>query len=188
MINELGEDRVKTILSEFSCPQNKDVENFLKYKSIEFAKQRIASTHLLFSEYKGKHVLIGYFSISTKVLRIKKDRLSRHLRDRIKKFGTYNSTNKHYEIAAHLIAQLSKNFINGYDKLITGDELLKIACDCVNDLQIISSGKFVYLECENKERLLTFYEDNGFVNFGKRELDRDEDIPGTYLIQMLKYL
>ena len=32
----LGEDKLMTLLSEFSCPLNPDVERFLKQQSIEF--------------------------------------------------------------------------------------------------------------------------------------------------------
>jgi hypothetical protein len=42
MVNNIGEDKAKNILSNFSCPLNKDVELFLKHKSIEFSKQGIA--------------------------------------------------------------------------------------------------------------------------------------------------
>ena len=38
MLAELGEDRVKSILSDFSCPLNRDVENFLHTKAIEFSQ------------------------------------------------------------------------------------------------------------------------------------------------------
>ena len=47
MIQELGEGRTKEILSEFSCPLNKDVEFFLHCKAIEFARQGIAQTQLV---------------------------------------------------------------------------------------------------------------------------------------------
>ncbi|MCU5941466.1 N-acetyltransferase, partial [Clostridioides difficile] len=51
-------------------------------------------------------------------------------------------------------------------------------------------GKIVYLECEDKPKLIEFYKDNGFVDFGKRSLDKDEtdSLDGGYLVQMLKYL
>ena len=50
MINELGEDRVKSILFDFYCPLNLDLEKFLRNGvAIEFAKQRIAATHLVFT-------------------------------------------------------------------------------------------------------------------------------------------
>lgn len=44
MIEIYGEDKTKSILADFSCPLNRDVENFLKFKAIEFSKQSIAKT------------------------------------------------------------------------------------------------------------------------------------------------
>ena len=70
MIQELGEGRTKEILSEFSCPLNKDVEFFLHCKAIEFARQGIAQTQLVVTSYKDKPVLVGYFTLSNKVLEL----------------------------------------------------------------------------------------------------------------------
>ena len=42
MIKDLPKERVKDILPSYSCHLNKDVEFFLKYNVIEFAKQGIA--------------------------------------------------------------------------------------------------------------------------------------------------
>ena len=84
------------------------------------------------------------------------------------------SMTDNYMISAPLIGQLGKNFANGYDNLIPGDVLLKLATDKVRAIQAVLGGKFVYLECEDKDALLNFYGDNGFVIFGKRDLDRDE--------------
>ena len=93
-------------------------------------------------------------------------------------------------MSAPLIAQLGKNFSNSYNILITGDELLKLACDTVREGQKAFGGKFVYLECEDKTKLTEFYGDNGFVNFNNRPLDKDEkdDLSGEYLVQMIKFL
>lgn len=65
-----------------------------------------------------------------------------------------------------------------------------LAIEKVSEMQMIVGGKTVYLECEDKERLLEFYSRNGFVNFGQRQLENDEigEMQGEYLIQMLKYL
>ena len=100
------------------------------------------------------------------------------------------SMTDNYMISAPLIGQLGKNFANGYDNLIPGDVLLKLATDKVRAIQAVLGGKFVYLECEDKDALLNFYGDNGFVIFGKRDLDRDERDrqSGQYLVQLLKYL
>ena len=83
MIDALGESMVVNMLSSFSCPKNKDVENFLKSKSIIFSKQGISKTHLVFTSYKGEPVLIGYFALAPKYIVIKKDSLSKTLQKRM---------------------------------------------------------------------------------------------------------
>lgn len=189
MIMELGEDMVKHILLSFYCPLSKDVEIFLHTKAIEFSKHSIAKTHLIFCSYKSKMELIAYFSLANKSIHLGPEALSKNLRKKIVKFGRYNSSIKKYIVTAPLIGQLGKNFNFKEQKLITGDELLKIACDKIQEMQSIVGGRIVYLECEDKPFLKQFYSENVFVEFGKRKLDRDEtDISGEYLIQMLKYL
>ncbi len=91
MLDKLGEDRVKSILFDYSCPLNKEIEYFLHYKAIEFSKQGLAKTHLIYTSYKKELVLIGYFSLSSKVIMISKNAISKTLRKRISKFGTYNN-------------------------------------------------------------------------------------------------
>ncbi len=189
--NTLGENIAKNLLSSFYCPLNPDVEHFLKHTAIEFAKQGISSTHLVMASYQGKYVLAGYFSLANKIFCIEKDSLpNRAWKKRMKKFGQFDQTIQRYTISAPLIGQLGKNYANSYDKLITGDELLKLALDKVREMQAIVGGKIVYLECEDKEPLLDFYSQNGFVNFGKRALDKDETstLSGEYLVQMLRYM
>lgn len=194
MVQELGEERTKEILSEFSCPMNKDVEFFLHCKAIEFAKQGIAQTQLVFTSYKDAPVLVGYFTLSNKVLEIPRKNVSKSVAKKVNRFAmardAYYSMTDNYMISAPLIGQLGKNFTNEYNKLIPGDVLLKLATDKVRAIQAVLGGKFVYLECENKAPLLDFYGSNGFVTFGKRDLDRDErDLQaGQYLVQLLKYL
>ncbi|MGN0687036.1 MAG: N-acetyltransferase [Oscillospiraceae bacterium] len=189
MLEVLGESEVKAKLSSFSCPMNRDVEYFLRHKAIEFAKQAIAPTSLVYASYKGEWVLCGYFTITMKAFTVKKDVGSTIFR-RLKKFGTYNEELKSCHIPAPLIAQLGKNFTNGYDGLIKGRELLELACIEIRKIQAIGGGKIVYLECEDKPKLTQFYYENGFREFAKRQLDKDEQdkLSGQYLVQMLKYL
>lgn len=188
MINKLGEDKVNNILSNFSCPLNKDVEMFLKHKSMEFSKQGIAITYLVFTSYKNEYLLSGYFTLATKFIIISRTSLSKTLQKRIGKFTQYDNELKRYVLSAPLIGQLAKNYY--YDNMITGDELLKLACDKVKFIQGEIGGRIVYLECEDKEKLIQFYSNNGFVLFGRRKLERDEVdlLEGAYLVQMLKYL
>jgi len=189
LIEELGEDRAKSILSDFSCPINKDVETFLKHKSIEFAKRGFAATHLIFWKAGDEKELIGYYAISTKSFEISKDAVSNRCAKKLAAFGKYNAHLKSYLISAPLIGQLGKNFIRGNNTLISGDELLKMAIDKIKSIQRESGGRYTYLECEDKPKLIQFYERNGFQKFGNRKLDRDEvDLDGQYLVQLMKYI
>ena len=60
IVEQLGEDRVTSILSDFWCPKNKDVESFLKTDAILFSKQGIAQTQLIFTSYKNATQLRYY--------------------------------------------------------------------------------------------------------------------------------
>lgn len=189
LISQIGEDNVKNILSDFSCPINSDIETFLRKKAIEFEKQSISATHLIFTSYKSQNVLVGYYTLATKAFNVTKSAISKSMSKRINKFATYDTDLKSYILPAPLIAQIGKNFTNNYNSLITGAELLSIAIDDVKVIHQIAGGKVVYLECEDKPRLIDFYSRNGFVSFGNRSLDKDEtDISGEYLVQMLRYL
>ncbi len=189
MLEALGEEQTKQLLSNFSCPLNEDVESFLRRKAIEFSKQGFSQTHLVYASYKGQPEIAGYFTLANKYITVQGERLSKTLRKRISKFSVYDSRIRAYCLSAPLIAQLGKNYANGFDSLITGDELLKLACDKVSKIQSDLGGKFAYLECEDKPKLLQFYAENGFCEFDRRQLDRDETgLQGDYLVQLLKYI
>lgn len=184
IIEQLGEDATKSILSSFSCPLNKDIENFIKYKSIEFSKRTTAKTHLVFWQTEDQKFieLVGYYTITSKVITIDRNVLSNTEAKKLKNQGIYDSVKQEFTVSAPLIAQLGKNFTDGNDTLISGTDLLQLA---VNKIQREIGGRFMYLECEDNEKLLTFYKKHNFKIFGKRTLDRDEtDVNGDYLIQL----
>lgn len=183
------EEKVQEILNKFECINNTDVEKFLYEKAILFDKQSFSKTHLVYTSYKNEMVLVGYFTLANKNFVVKNStRISKTQKRKVAKFGQYNDELKQYVITAPLIGQLGKN--DKYRELITGDVLLKYACDEVRKVHAVVGGKYVYLECEDNEKLLDFYKRNGFVIFGRRELERDEqdDISGRYLVQLLKEL
>ena len=180
---------VQQELNKFSCILNKDVEKFIREKAMTFDKQGWSRTHLVYTSYKGDNILGGYFTLANKNFVVKNNtHISKTLKKRIAKFGQYNEELKQYIVPSVLIGQLGKNDV--YGNLIQGDRLLKCAFDEIRKVQNIIGGKFIYLECEDKTGLKEFYTDNGFVEFGQRDLENDEkdDINGKYLIQMLKYL
>ena len=68
---ELGEDDLRQVLSEFSCEKNPDVERFAKEQSIEFAKKQQSVTYLVFSTEDAELVVIipGLFEPPVRTLR-----------------------------------------------------------------------------------------------------------------------
>lgn len=189
LLAELGEERTSEILSAFECPLNPDVQSFLREKAILFSKHGYASTYLVFASYQGSAVLIGYYALAMKAVVIKGSLLSSQWRGRLRRFAFYDSDLKQFTLSLPLIGQLGKNYAHHYDRLISGDDLLGIACETVREIQLMSSGKMVYLECEDVLPLTSFYERNGFFRFANRNLDGDErDLSQTpYLVQMIKY-
>lgn len=189
LLAELGEERTSEILSAFECPLNPDVQSFLREKAILFSKHGYASTYLVFASYQGNVVLIGYYALAMKAVVIKGSLLSSQWRGRLRRFAFYDSDLKQFTLSLPLIGQLGKNYAHHYDRLISGDDLLGIACETVREIQLMSSGKMVYLESEDVLPLTSFYERNGFFRFANRNLDGDErDLSQTpYLVQMIKY-
>lgn len=190
MIDELGEQTVQSMLLEFSCPLNQEVEFFLHRKSIEFAKQGLSQTHLVYTSYKSKPTLVGYFALAQKTILIFPTSVSKGLGKKISKFAKYNEDTKTRMLPAYLIAQFSKNYSNCANKLISGEELMKIAIDKVLFAQRIAGGKVVFLECEENKKLIDFYSKYGFRSFGTRPIDKDEryNQKAPCYIQMLRYL
>lgn len=198
LLDEYGgdENAVKSILNTFDCLNNLDVDKFLKEKALTFDRQSLSRTHLVFTSYKDEMVLVGYYVLAIKHFIVKASvlksnsgkNINSRLRQRINRFAQHDLELGNYVISAPLIGQLGKN--DNYRDLISGDVLLKYACDKVREIQAAAGGKIVYLECEDKPALIEFYARNGFVNFGRRNLEYDEkdDLSGKYLIQMLKYL
>ena len=187
MYKSMDIENLKEILNQFECSLNEDVEFFIKEKAIEFLKLGISKTFLVTASYKEKQVIVGYFALTDKVTKIKKNALSKTLSRRIKRFSRNEDIKNYYIVSLPLIGQLGKNFANNYNELISGDVLLKLACDKVKEAQQILGGIFVFIECEDKPKLRDFYESNGFVCFDKRNLEKDErdKNSGEYLLQML---
>lgn len=194
LIECYGEDRAKSILADFSCDLNKDVENFIRTKAIEFSKQSIAKTQLIYyvedeNDEKCPKKLVGYFSLTQKTINVAKKALSNKLSGKMKRFARYDNEKKSYILPVILIGQLGKNYKDGNNMYIEGNVLLELAFQSITLVQKYIGGKFVYLESEDKEKIVKFYTDNGFSQYGKRTLDGDEtDIDGKYLLQWICYM
>ena len=73
MLNAIGEDAVKNILSDFSCPKNFEIESFVKQNALEFAKRKMSITYLVIDE-EGQ--LAAIFALTHKAVQLTNEGLS----------------------------------------------------------------------------------------------------------------
>ena len=188
MMDLYGEDYCKSILSCFICPLGKDVEDFIHNKGIDFARQRIAITFLVFLEKDESLCLVGYYTLANKFVSVSGNMLSKTMQKRIEKFAQFDTKLERYLVSMPLIAQLGRNF--AYEKSdteFTGAALIELACKRIIQVQKIIGGKMTYIECASNPKLHEFYSKHGFVTFGERERENDELTESPVLVQMLRY-
>lgn len=181
----LGEETLVQLLSEFSCPLNPDVERFLKEQAIEFAKKHQAVTYLVLLLEDAE--LLGDFSITIKPLVVKSEPFSNTNKRKLARFSEIDKEEQTYNLAAYLIAQLGKNFNSKTKGCITGQELLEVAIRQTQILQYQAGEMVTFVEADNKDKLLSFYESYGFKRFDTRRTFSSEEEPHE-LVQLLRLL
>ena len=157
---KLGESRLLQVLPGFSCLRNPDVERFLKKSSVEFTKKNQSVTYLVFDI--SSMVLVGYFTLALKPLTVRGETVSNTVKKKLLRVSEWDEKSDTYTMSAYLIAQLGKNFTNGADQKITGEELLALAWNIIKEIQYLGGDVVTFLEAENEEKLLSFYRDNRF--------------------------
>lgn len=182
----LGEEQLYQLLSEFSCVKNLDVEKFLKEQSVEFTKKNQSVTYLVFTNEDA--ALVGYFTLAIKPISVNAENFSNTVKRKLARVSKYDESNNTYTLSAYLIAQIGKNYANSANEKITGEQLLRAAIDTIKELQYMAGGMVVFLEAEENERLMSFYEkQNGFKRFDVRKTSSDVEDTHT-LVQLLKIL
>ncbi|WP_249029974.1 AhpC/TSA family protein [Tannockella kyphosi] len=160
LIELYGESVVNDILSDFSCPKNKDVAYFLKNKALtmEKADYRGSRTYLIgFLNDEGGFNLCAYYTLANKPFELNPD-LSNSRKKELR--GKYSTTPN--AVSAVLIGQLSKNFNHGYEYLLSGRDLITLAINSMKPTYDSVGLEIVFLECEDTPKLRRFYEDTGF--------------------------
>lgn len=168
MMKMYGEVSCKTVLYTFMCPLNLDVEDFIHNKAIEFARQRIAITFLVFKECESGSAFVRYYTLANKFVSIAGTHLSKTLQKKIAKFSQYDDSLERFMVSMPLIAQLGRNFNPNLPLSIAGSDLLPMALQRVLDMEYLIDGKTVYIECNDQPKLLDFYSAARFLTFDKR--------------------
>ena len=167
LLTSMDKEKVETLLHSFTCPLNAEIEEFLWEKSIDFSLQKLSITHLVFNE---KTDLIAFFALSSKSVSISCDFLSITLQRKVKRYGIYNPTTNKVQASAYLIAQFGKNSSISPSDQISGDALMELVFSVLKEVQHNIGGGIAFLECEDRPKLLGFYQNshNNFHVYGER--------------------
>lgn len=160
IIDEIGEEGAKSLLSDFSSI-NEDVQYFFRELAIAFEQTGVSTTTLI---YDDESRLLGGYSISPYSLRT--DSLNEE--ERVKLFG--NKYRNIKTLPAILIGQLSKNYFNENNKLIDGKEILAMIFEDIVEISSLINSSICYIDCEDIDELKEFYEENGFQFFKNKRM------------------
>ena len=178
-LDRVGEAKVRSDLSSFSCPVSPKIENFIRNRAIDFARRKISITYIVSDPEDGE--ILGFFTLAHKAVMIPPHKLSNTSRKRLARFARFDEPTGQYMASAFLIAQLGKNYAVDDGTLITGAELLDIANDILLGVQRKIGGGVIYLDSEDTPKLMQFYEHEAFYKFGERYSDEEEQRYIQYL-------
>ena len=172
--NEDDRQILASAVSSFTCPKNPDIERFLKDSALEFTKKQQSVTYLVMSrDIPG--LVAGYFALTVKPLEIGvRDIPSNTIRRKIERVARFDEKTQTYSAAGYLIAQLGKNYTDGINNMISGNELLGTALDTIRKIQYRIGGMIAFLEAENINSLINFYCQNGFYLLSNPNSPREE--------------
>ena len=174
------------LLSSFSCEKDKDIEYFLHNRAVEFEKLSKARTYLVMDEEELKNkeknlTVYGYISIALKILSVPED-MSNRMRKELDGFSAKIHGEQIRDFPCYLIGQLSKNS-NIETNAISGKQLINFALDIIAASVDAVGGRYMMIECRDKEKLLRFYKDNYFTEIARIP---DDNQPMVQMIRKIE--
>ena len=181
-LEAMGEAALREDLSSFSCDVNVEIEEFIKEKAIDFAKRKLSITYIVSDTDDG--AILGYFTLTHKSILLNNEGLSKTVQRKLERYSRMDRNTGNYMASAFLLAQFGKNYGVGNGNRISGKELMKLVNDILSDIQRRIGGGIVYLDCEDKPELVSFYTNENFKRFDDRF---SEDDKRNY-IQFMRFL
>lgn len=175
-------EKTNEAISSFSCARDRDIENFLKKRSVKFEDLAKARTYLLLDKRmiqdEQKIDILAYFSIAPKVLELPED-LSTRQRKELDGFSGKMNHESITVLPMILIGQLAKN--DKYLHEITGDTIMEYVFSIIQSIHNMLGGRIVSVDVrKNADGLIRFYKKYDFKE-SKKNQDGD-------LIQMIRML
>ena len=186
ILKAIGEEGLQGLLSGFSSPLNGEVEDFVHNKSIEFARKKLSITYLVIRKTEsGENLLAGIFTLAHKAVEVTNTDISNTARRKLTRYAKLDEETDKYNVSAFLIAQFGKNSAIPDKWKISGNEIMDLTFEILKHVQYYVGGGVVYLDCEDVDKVLGFYESdyNRFKRFGEREAERE----GKKYLQLLRF-
>lgn len=182
----IGEQRLYELLSDFSCPNNPDVEYFLNHNAIQFTQKDQSVTYLVFNAQNAS--IVGYFSLAIKPISVNAANISKTTAKKLARVSILDKATHSYTTAAYLIAQLGKNYSLPRQERIDGSLLLGFALEAIQEIKYSIGGVIEFLECEDNPFLMNFYLQNNFKAFDVRVTAPTNEGKSHPLNQLLKFI
>lgn len=173
MMNELGDEVLKSVLFSFSCTYDEDIQNFLHNRAIEFERLLKSRTYLIVSDEQIRNpniafdeiTIYGYISLAVKVFTVPKATSNRQ-RQQLDGFSAKEHGKQISNFPCYLIGQLARNS-NVPKESISGAELLTFAYRTIGEVVKLVGGRNILVECRNNKKLIQFYLNNGFYQISQ---------------------
>lgn len=167
LIDETDEDsELKPFLYSFSCSYDKDIEDFLYYRAVEFERLSKSRTYIVCDQNElltkdiSEITIYGYISLALKILTVP-EWVSNRARKEIDGFSAKIHGDKISNFTCYLIGQLARNS-KIKKELLSGCELLSFAKDVIAVSVDAVGGRYMMIECRDSIKLVNFYKSNGF--------------------------
>ncbi|WP_297967940.1 hypothetical protein [uncultured Anaerovibrio sp.] len=171
LIDMGGNEVIEHKLATFSSPKNPEIEDFIRNKAIRFATGKLSITYLVYDEDTGN--ILGYFTLTHKSIIITGENLSATSKKKLERYSRMDVATNNYMASSFLLAQFGKNYALAKKDRISGAELMELTTGVLVNIQRQIGGGIVYLDCEDREELTSFYKRHNFKQFDNRYSTED---------------
>lgn len=171
LISEVEEEKLNKLLSSFVCTLEPDIEYFLRNKAVEFENLSKARTYLIIDEddLNTKTIenvsILGYIALALKVLTVPES-VSNRVRKELDGISAKIRGEQINAFPVYLIGQLGRNTSVAKEKM-PGERLVDHAFDIIQASVNVVGGRYVLIECHEKDKLIRFYRENQFSEFSR---------------------
>lgn len=161
-------DELLSRLNDFYCHHETDISDFFKFKAVKASEELMSKSYCLYDD-ENNEMVAAFCVLHTS---LPTEHLPNYARRNINKKVKYEKQRKHYP--ATLIGQFA--VFDAYSDKHLGDEFLSFVILWILSEAQQTGNRFVIVDAINNDKVLRFYERNGFKVLFRTE---DEELIAT---------